>query len=205
MLFNSIEFIFFFPIVVIIYYALPKKVSYLWLLFASYYFYMKWNPIYVLLLFGVTGITYIAGLKIQSSRKKKADRKKGTNIFIVCVFICLVVLFFFKYFEFGLSYINKLFCILHISSIEWNYSILLLVGISFYIIQALGYIIDVYRGEIGAERNFFRYALFISFFPQLVAGPIERSKNLLKQLYILPKFSIENLKNGYLLMLWGFF
>lgn len=205
MLFNSIEFIIFFPIVVMLYFALPKKISYIWLLIASYYFYMKWNPVYILLLFGVTLVTYITALKIEGLGKLEKAGKKKKNVIFLCIFVSLAILFYFKYFEFGLTYVNKSLEILGIRPLEWNGSIVLPVGISFYILQSLGYVIDVYREEIRAERNFLRYALFISFFPQLVAGPIERSKNLLQQLQLPPKFSFENLKNGYLLMLWGFF
>lgn len=112
---------------------------------------------------------------------------------------------FFKYFEFGINCINHVLAFLHIDQISWNIHILLPVGISFYILQALGYLIDVYRGNIEAEKNFMRYALFVSFFPQLVAGPIERSNNLLVQLRNPQKFSYDNIRRGLLLLLYGLF
>lgn len=92
----------------------------------------------------------------------------------------LSILFIFKYLNFGIDSLNQILGHLHIALNAPAYDLLLPVGISFYTFQALGYTMDVYRGEIYAEKNFFRYALFVSFFPQLVAGPIERSKNLLR-------------------------
>ena len=201
MIFNSTQFIIFFPIVVLVYYTLPNKVRYIWLLAASYYFYMSWNPIYILLLFSCTVITYAAGLileKLQNINSRKL-------CLAVCLMINLCILGFFKYFDFAVININRILSAVHMGQVTWEHNIILPVGISFYTLQALGYLIDVYRGDIYAEKNFFRYALFISFFPQLVAGPIERSKNLLVQLYTAKKFDWENFRRGFVLMLWGFF
>lgn len=117
----------------------------------------------------------------------------------------LMILFFFKYFDFVISNINSILYTLNIEIFEPAFDVILPVGISFYIFQAIGYIIDVYRGEIRAEKNFFKYALFVSFFPQLVAGPIERSKNLLHQIDVPQKFSFERMREGLLVMLWGYF
>ena len=209
MVFNSTEFIIFFPIVVFVYYILPHKIRYIWLLAASYYFYMNWNPIYILLLFSCTLVTYLAGLilerlnNIDSSEKRIKTKRRFCMI--VCLLVNLGILGFFKYGGFILLNINKVLSIIGVRAIIMEYSVILPVGISFYTLQAIGYLIDVYRGDTYAEKNFFRYALFISFFPQLVAGPIERSKNLLKQLYVSPKFNWENFRQGFILMLWGFF
>ena len=207
MLFNSVEYLIFFPLVVIIYYLIPQKIRYIWLLLASYYFYMNWNPIYGCLLFSCTAVTYIAGrilewLKKDDSEKVKLKRK---ICLIGALVINLGILGYYKYFEFAIGELNRLLSFLHIQPLTWEFSIVLPVGISFYTLQALGYLIDVYRGEIYAERNFLRYALFISFFPQLVAGPIERSKNLLVQLAKPQKFTWDNLRKGIFLMLWGLF
>ena len=117
----------------------------------------------------------------------------------------LSILFFFKYFYFAVDNINLLLSALHIQLIQPKFDIILPVGISFYTFQALSYTIDVYRKEIYAERNFLKYALFVSFFPQLVAGPIERSKNLLVQINQRHRFNYERMKDGLLLMLFGFF
>ncbi len=193
----------------LIYYCLPKKVRYIWLLLTSYYFYMQWNPLYALLLFSCTFLTYLCGRMIEKYKGKEANQdsaiRKQRISFIICILLNLGILGFFKYFQFGISILNHLLSYIHIGEINWEYDILLPVGISFYTLQALGYLIDVYRGDIYAEKNFFRYALFVSFFPQLVAGPIERSKNLLVQLRVLQSFSYENLRKGALYVLYGLF
>ena len=201
MLFNSFSFLLFFPIVVILYFLFPKKYRWIWLLVTSYYFYMCWNAAYAGLLFASTFITYLSGNLI--SRQKTIKRRKVIVAF--SFIINLGILAYFKYFVFLVSQINSLIKTFNIGFTIRTFDILLPVGISFYIFQALSYTMDVYRGEIEPEKNFFRYALFVSFFPQLVAGPIERSKNLLKQLRKPTSFSYENLRRGFLMMLWGYF
>lgn len=205
MLFNSVNFILFFPVVFIVYYLMPKKYQYMWLLVSSYFFYMCWNAKYALLLLTSTGVTYIGGILIDRVQKKTAieTRKIKLKKFVVAasVIINLGLLCFFKYGTWLLSNVNL--------ALHKNYTvpfdIILPVGISFYTFQALSYTIDVYRGTIEAERNFMRYALFVSFFPQLVAGPIERSGNLLKQLKQEHSFCFENIKYGFLIVLLGYF
>lgn len=142
--------------------------------------------------------------KGKEANQDSALRKQRIS-FIICILLNLGILGFFKYFQFGISILNHLLSYIHIDEINWEYDILLPVGISFYTLQALGYLIDVYRGDIYAEKNFLRYALFVSFFPQLVVGPIERSKNLLVQLRVLQPFSYENLRKGALYVLYGLF
>jgi len=210
MLFNSVEFLIFFPIVTLIYYIVPSKIRHLWLLIASYYFYMCWNAGYALLIFASTLITYASGLMIEAIKqsdhqddKQKAKMKKW--VVAGSFIINLAILFFFKYFNFTMDAAARLLRLFHISFKPPAFDVLLPVGISFYTFQALSYTMDVYRGEIYAEKNFIRYALFVSFFPQLVAGPIERSKNLLKQLALPRKFDFDAAREGLLLMLWGFF
>lgn len=198
MLFNSIDFLVFFPIVLVIYFILPQKIKYLWLLVTSYYFYMCWNAKYVLLILTSTVLTYGCGRLLELGKKKKL-------IVALCFVINLGILFYFKYCNFAINILVKVFGCLGIVLNISNLDIVLPVGISFYSFQALGYIIDVYRGDIAAEHNFFKYALFVSFFPQLVAGPIERSKDLLSQLSANHKFDWDNFREGLLLMLWGFF
>lgn len=172
MLFNTMQYILFLPIVVLVYYCLPQKMRYGWLLGASYYFYMQWNPVYIILLFFCTLVTYAGGLILENSKEAKReteDTKRHINrkklYFIACIVLNLGILGFFKYISFTISLCNRLLSYVHINEIIWNHHILLPVGISFYILQALGYLIDVYRGEIYAEKNFIRYALFVSFFP----------------------------------------
>lgn len=205
MLFNSLSFLIFFPIVVSIYFIIPKKIKYLWLLAASYYFYMCWNVKYAFLLLFSTVVTYVSGLLIQKI-KDSSDRASLKQIVVaICVICNLGVLFFFKYYNNAIYNAFKVFSLININVNIPAFDVVLPVGISFYTFQALGYTLDVYRGEIKAEKNIFRYALFVSFFPQLVAGPIERSGNLLKQLARPTKFSFRRFREGMLLMLWGYF
>ncbi len=205
MVFNSYVFLLFFPIVVVAYYILPKKARSYWLLAASYYFYMSWNAKYALLILFSTVITYLTGLLLD--RQKDNDPKKNTRklFFCGCIAVNLGILFFFKYYEFFFGSLIKLLSKAGIEITIPVFDVLLPVGISFYTFQALGYCIDVYKGNIKAERNFFKYALFVSFFPQLVAGPIERSGNLLHQLDAPKPFSYAMFREGILLMMWGYF
>lgn len=206
MLFNSYGFLVFFPIVVVIYFLLPKRISYLWLLAASYYFYMGWNAKYALLLLVSTTITYVSGMLIQWLNDRHPDKICAKKWVVAGSFISnLAILFFFKYFNFTIESMNTVLRYIDLPTINTSLDVLLPVGISFYTFQALGYTVDVYRGEIRAERNFFRYALFVSFFPQLVAGPIERSKNLLNQLQNPKSFSYERMCDGLMMMIWGYF
>lgn len=202
MLFNSYNFLIFFPIVVLIYYMIPVKIRWCWLLAASYYFYMGWNAKYALLLLASTAITYISGLLIKRFEQKIVLRKWVVALSFLSN---LCILFFFKYFDFAVENLNRILSKLNLELVNPSFDVLLPVGISFYIFQALSYTMDVYRGEIEAERNFFKYALFVSFFPQLVAGPIERSKNLLKQVGQVHRFDYRKMCEGLLLMIWGYF
>lgn len=209
MLFNSISFLVFFPIVVLLYYAVPKKYRYIWLLIASYYFYMSWNAKYALLLLFSTGATYLTAIAMDACVKnKRFDEKKKTRckkiLVAVCMAINLFILFYFKYADFMIGNVNRVLSLLHVEMLD-TLDVVLPVGISFYTFQALGYIVDVYRENVKVEKNFLRYALFISFFPQLVAGPIERSGNLLSQMREEHRFSFENMREGLVLMVWGFF
>ncbi len=201
MLFNSYSFLVFFPVVVLIHFLLPKKVQYLWLLATSYYFYMNWDARYVLLLLFSTVVTYASGFIME-----QAQTDKGRKMAVAISFVLNIgVLFFFKYFNFAIDSVNLVLSQIHLSVPKPDFQLLLPVGISFYTFQALSYTMDVYRKEITAERNFFKYALFVSFFPQLVAGPIERSKNLLKQVNKTYRFDYDKMREGLLIMLWGYF
>ena len=233
MLFNSIHFLLFFPIVLLIYQIVPDRVKYLWLLAASYYFYMSWNARYALLILLSTAITYVSGLLLERENPRETgdtapatpDAKRAAEatpdtgraaahlthstrrkLIVAASFtLNLAILFYYKYFNFALRLVARVLAFAGISLNVPVFDIMLPVGISFYTFQALSYTMDVYRGEIYAEKNFFRYALFVSFFPQLVAGPIERSKNLLKQLAVPHKLKLANMREGLLLMLWGYF
>lgn len=208
MIFNSLQFLIFFPLVTLLYFAFPQRVRWVWLLVTSYYFYMCWNPRYAVLIATSTVITFLSGLLIdrenrEADEKKRARRKK---FWVALSFLLnLSILFFFKYWGFFSNNIISIGGLLGISIEMPTFDVLLPVGISFYTFQALSYTMDVYRGEIYAERNLFKYALFVSFFPQLVAGPIERSKNLLIQVNQPHYFDPDRARDGLLLMLWGFF
>ncbi len=197
MLFNSIDFLLFFPLVTAVYFLLPHRVRWVWLLAASYFFYMCWNAKYALLIALSTLITYASGLLIHWKRKR---------LWVFLSFASnLAILFFFKYFGFFLDNLSAALALAGVALKRPAFDVVLPVGISFYTFQALSYTVDVYRGEVAPEKNIFRYALFVSFFPQLVAGPIERSKNLLGQLYERHTFDPDRARAGLLLMLWGMF
>ena len=209
MLFNSIDFLIFLPIVLVIYYIIPMKYKHIWLLISSYYFYMCWNAKYVLLIFVSTVITYLSGILIDKVEKTWPDVNdigKYKKLILALSFVSnLGILFYFKYINFTLDIVTRVLSKMNISMNVPVFDVILPVGISFYTFQALSYSVDVYRGEVAPEHDFFRYALFVSFFPQLVAGPIERSKNLLTQLREPRKFDFGYAFDGIILMLWGFF
>ncbi len=209
MVFHSLSFLIFFPVVVLVYYFLPPKRRHLWLLAASYFYYMCWNIRYALLMLLSTFITYISGIWMERIRRRNWNRRKKTLrkkwVVFLSFFLNLSILFFFKYYNFAADLLNGAFTALQNTIRLPSLDLLLPVGISFYTFQALSYTVDVYREDIYAEQNFFRYALFVSFFPQLVAGPIERSKDLLVQLATPKRFDYEQAREGLLLMIWGFF
>lgn len=205
--FNSINFMIFFPVVLALYFVIPKALRQIWLLAASYYFYMSWNARYALLIAASTLITYVSGIAIERYRDSGRTGRRLTVLFS-CLGINLGILLFFKYGNFLIASLDRGLELLHIGSVDQRFYFLLPVGISFYTFQALGYTIDVYRGDVRAETNLIRYALFVSFFPQLVAGPIERSKNLLSQMQNIAEIKLWNARrvtSGTILMIWGFF
>ena len=207
MLFNSFKFMLFFPLAVLGFYVIPRKIRCIWLFICSYIFYMAWNPEYALLILTSTVLTY-AGSLIISRAAATGKSKRFKKTVLVCVIICnLSILAWFKYTNFFLSIVNTCAAWAGIPLYLRGIDVILPVGISFYTFQAVGYSIDVYRGEVSPEKNFLKYALFVSFFPQLVAGPIERSTNLLPQIRATAetKFRIDRVYHGLLLMLWGFF
>lgn len=204
MQFNSFEFLIFFPIVILVYFIIPKKIRYIWLLISSYYFYMGWNAAYALLLLASTLITYIAALFIDKWNDNVKRKKMMVAVSLVLNF---GILFYYKYALFAIETVGDIFNKIGISAEIREPDILLPVGISFYIFQAVGYTVDVYRGRLKAEKNPLRYALFVSFFPQLVAGPIERSTNLLPQLQNVHKINLwdaKRIQRGAIVMLYGY-
>lgn len=199
MLFNSYEYWVFFPVVVALYFAIPVKCRNVWLLVASCYFYMCWNPRYIILMFSIIMVTYVVGLILGRADKKK----QKVTVLTIGIVMCLGTLFFFKYSNFAIDSITSIANALGSTGTIKGLDIVLPVGISFYIFQGIGYMIDVYRDSAKCEKNFILYALFISFFPQLVAGPIERSDNIIKQFKQKATFNYGEGKKGLLLIAWG--
>ena len=201
MIFNSLGFLIFYPVVLLLYFALPKRCKWPVLLAASYYFYMYWNWKLVFLILFTTVVSYISAIIIEKTENKR--RKKFW--LSMTLITSLGVLFFFKYFNF---LADSAVSIWNLCGGEADFialKLMLPVGISFYTFQTLSYVIDVYRGDIKAERHFGWYALFVSFFPQLVAGPIERPDNLLPQLKESHKLEADNAFVGLQKMAIGFF
>ena len=202
MLFNSWQFAVFFVIVFFAYFALPHRFRWILLLIASYYFYISWNPELVVLISGVTLETYLAARLLSTPGRTQRARKW---ILAVSVTIPLLLLFFFKYFNFFAGAVGQALALVSISVRSPALDVILPVGISFYTFQSLAYVIDVYRGDIEAQKHLGIYALFISFFPQLVAGPIERSKNLMPQFFEKHTFNEQDAIDGIRMMAVGFF
>lgn len=201
MLFNSFSFLVFFIIVSVLYFILPHKVRWILLLTASCIFYMAWNPALIVLIGFTIIVNYIAAIRIYNSRRKQRKRK----ILTVCLLINFGLLFVFKYLGFMNSTVLAIADKLNLNWPVKAINIILPMGISFYTFQATGYTIDVYRNKIKPEKHFGIYALFVMFFPQLVAGPIERSENLLPQFYEKHRFDFKRIISGIRIMFWGFF
>ncbi|MBI5219584.1 MAG: MBOAT family protein [Bacteroidia bacterium] len=200
MLFNSFSFLFFFPFVTGLYFLLPHKYRWLLLLTASCIFYMAFIPEYILILFITILIDYFAGIYIE----KSTDSKKKKYLIISIISTCLV-LFVFKYFNFFNLNFAKLARVLDLNYPIDVLKIILPIGLSFHTFQSLSYVIEVYRGNQKVEKNFGIYSLYVMFYPQLVAGPIERPQNLLPQFYQKHTFDYKRVTDGLKLMAWGMF
>lgn len=200
MLFNSLQFLFFYPVVTLLYFLLPHRFRWIHLLAASCLFYMAFVPVYILILFFTIIIDYIAGIVIEN-----ASGKKRKMFLIISLISNIGILFVFKYYNFFIDNFNGLFHQIHQ---PWSWpllNIILPIGLSFHTFQAMSYTIEVYRGNQAAERHFGIYSLYVMFYPQLVAGPIERPQNLLHQFHEPHRFSRENLLQGLRMMIWGMF
>ena len=209
MVFNSIEFLIFFPIVLLLYFILPQKLRWIMLLLASYYFYISWNVSLIWLILFTTAVSYVSSILIGRLKKKYPNgEKRGWERFwlVLTLVVSLGVLFFFKYFNFLSDSVNGIANLFRSEAQDpLILNLILPVGISFYTFQTLSYVIDVYRGSVEVEKHFGYYALYVSFFPQLVAGPIERPENLIPQLHEKHKLSWDNAIPGLRKMLIGFF
>ena len=201
MLFNSLGFLFFLPVVFILYWAMPKKFRNIALLIVSYYFYFSCNAAYTLILMATTAVTYFAGIRLEGCTEEK--KKKG--ILLAGVLITGGILAFFKYFDFISVSITDFFNLFGLGLNEFTLKLVQPIGISFYTFQSISYIADVYKGKTTAEKNPLLFALYISFFPQIVSGPIARTNDLLPQLKEERDFDYDNAALGLRIMLWGYF
>ncbi len=202
MLFNSFNFIVFFPIIFLLYYVIPSKYGKarnIFLLLVSYLLYLQWKPVYVLILLGVTVVTYYSALLIEKAKRPKRTLTLG-------VLLALLPLFFLKYFNFINDTITSVLSIVglnfHLQGLNW----VIPIGISFFTFQALGYLWDVYYKRQEAEHDFLTYALFVSFFPSIISGPINKASHIIPQLKkIRPYFDYNKAVAGLKLLLWGMF
>lgn len=199
MLFNSFSFAIFFPLVTIVFFLLPHRFRWLHLLISSCVFYMTFIPVYILILFFTIIVDYIAGIMIESSQ---GHRRKV--FLIISIIVNVGTLAFFKYFNFFADNVNTLLQSLHLTSHAVPFlRIILPIGLSFHTFQAMSYTIEVYRGHQKAERHFGIYSLYVMFYPQLVAGPIERPQNMLHQFHEKQFFKYNDVVSGLRLMMWG--
>ncbi|MFN0187335.1 MAG: MBOAT family O-acyltransferase [Bacteroidia bacterium] len=202
MLFNSFEFLLFFPIVTILFFVMPHRFRWSLLLTASCFFYMYFIPVYILILFGTIIIDYFAGIYLEKTVDPK--RKK---IYLICSLIANIgVLAVFKYYNFFLDNINEASIELFDKATALRYlGIALPIGLSFHTFQAMSYTFEVYYGRHKAEKHFGIYALYVMFYPQLVAGPIERPQNILHQFHQKQSFDYQRFSSGLQMMIWGLF
>ncbi len=199
MLFNSLYFLMFFAVAAVVYFAVPQKFKWMLLLAVSLYFYMCWNPIHIIILMAVTLISYLTAVYINKDKAKGKKLCLGAGIVITLAFLLI-----YKYYGFFMDSVYDLLNTLHISYTEAGISLALPVGISFYTFKAVSYMIDVYRGKIYC-KNVAKYLLYVSFFPQIASGPIERSTNLIPQFEKEHRFNSQTVESGLRLMLLGYF
>ncbi len=198
MSFNSITFLLFFPITILLFYLLRNPYRWYMVLVASCIFYMFFIPKYVLILFLLIAIDYTAGLLMDKTKKRKL-------ILLVSIITNLGILFLFKYFNFFNENIAELAKLIHWSYSLETLSLILPIGLSFHTFQSLSYVVEVYKKNWKPEKNIFKYALYVMYFPQLVAGPIERPQHVLPQLFTTVKFNSDNMLSGLQRILLGLF
>jgi D-alanyl-lipoteichoic acid acyltransferase DltB (MBOAT superfamily) len=200
MLFNSLHFFLFFPAVTAIYFLLPHRMRWRWLLAASCYFYMAFIPIYILILLFTIVIDYVAGIAIENE-----SGRRRLHFLWISVAANVLVLAVFKYFNFFNENIRTVYAMFLGDYPVPNLGLVLPIGLSFHTFQSMSYTIEVYRGNQKAERHLGIFALYVMFYPQLVAGPIERPQNLLHQFRERHAFDYGRLIIGLQRMIWGFF
>ncbi len=203
MQFNSLEFMIFFLIIALIYYCFPKKLQPMILLVANIIFYLFSGVANTAIMLGVTIITFLSALLLEKTLQS-GNHKRSKGILVATCLVILGLLFYFKYWNFAISILNKIVIGIGHQAIELD-EILLPLGISFYILQSLGYLFDVYYKKSKAEKNIVHYMGFLTFFPIVLSGPIERSGNLLTQLKTVKRFDILSAKEGLLRFVYGLF
>lgn len=201
MVFTSLNFLLFFPAVVILSYLTPARYRWVTLLAASYFFYINIKPVYALLSAGITLSTYLFTRLIDGTENEDHKRR----YMLINVFLILLPLLFFKYFS---AVNNEILAVLDKHNLRWplpELKYILPIGISYYTFMCIGYTVDVYNEEIEAEKNIGIVALFVAFFPLILSGPIERARNMIPQFRNFRPLSYENVAAGLKLMLWGYF
>ena len=204
MLFNSGEFFFFFILVYLLYLIIPRRPQNLLLLLASYFFYGFWDYRFLALIFISTAVDYTAGLSIEAARRSGSGLKARFWLW-ASIATNLGILGFFKYFNFFAESLASMAGFFGLQMTPFTLRIILPAGISFYTFQTMSYTIDVYRGQVPATRNLLDFSLFVAFFPQLMAGPIERAKKLIPQLQSKRAVTGEQVGDGTWLIIWGLF
>lgn len=205
MLFTSYEFLGFIAILLLTYYLIPKKCQWPLLLAASYLFYFFAKPVYLVYILATTVTIYFTACRMEQDAEKPGKSGFRKTILILCLILNIGILAVVKYTNFVISNINGITSVFGGTSQISFVSLALPMGISFYTFQAVGYLIDVYRGTVPAEKNIFKFALFVSFFPQLVQGPISRFEDLGRTLYEPHEFKGKTVCYGLQRMLWGYF
>ena len=215
MLFNSFGYAVFLPIIFLLHWITPRKWRWALLLAASCFFYATWGPEYIVVLLLTIVISYYAALYMERAGKQRgrsANGKKNRGaspsaktVLVLSIIFCAGLLFFFKYLNFFSENVAALLQRFSIPMQPFTLRLALPIGISFYLFQTISYLVDVYKGKIPAERHFGIYAVYISFFPKVMQGPIERGESLLPQLHKPRRFHYGQASYGIKLMAWGFF
>lgn len=204
MIYYSITFFCFFLILVFLYYVIPVNFRYIWLLIVSYVFYLQFNVKFIVYLLAITIVSYICGRVLQYISDKEMQVILGKMVLVCGFCLTIGVLLIVKYSNLFIGYCNKLIVLCGGRQLR-ELDFLIPVGLSFYTLQAFGYLVDVFKGKYAAEKNFLKYSLFLSFFPTIASGPIERGSNLLRQISEKKRLKVENLRYGLLSFMWGIY
>lgn len=199
MLFNTLNFLIFMTVVFLLYWAVPHRFRWFILLTANVYFYLSYDVKYLLILLLTTLVSYFVGIALD----RQVEQKKKKLLLAAGIGTPLLLLFIFKYLNFAFYTIGKILQMFAIPMQETTLKLLMPVGISFYTFQMVGYLVDIYRGKISAEQHLGKYAVFVSFFPNISSGPIERAGHFIPQLNLEKKFDYAGVVYGSRLLLWG--